>query len=162
MNQPGTPNLKRRALSLVELTMLLGSVVAVSFFGAAAHRWMWEQAALLSYRTTMNDLTTTVRATQVKALASHQAFELRVDAPRGCLQLVAISNKHGGSIEHVERTIWLPHGLEISDAPAVVRVSPRDATSSTSIVVMAPAYSRLFRIQTNDAGLVQLHEEPTL
>ena len=142
--------------------MLLVAFAVVIRVGVSAHRWMWEQAQLLSYRAAMQDLTTTVRASQFKAFAQQRMFMLRVDAPRGQFQLVSMAQRPGELIEHVERTMWLPDGLEISEAPTILRVFPSGGLASSSIVVVAPAHNLQFHLQTSETGEVQLHEESTL
>ena len=156
-----TPNSRRRAFSLVEIMVLAGSIMLVTQIGVSAHRWMWHQAELVRYRSAMQDVTDTIRAMRVRSLTKRQITQLRIDASRGGLQVVAIQGRWGGHIETVERTLWLPHGLEISDAPAVVTSQPSGALSDASIIVMAPLYQRAFRVTIDHAGQVRLDEEPT-
>ena len=141
--------------------MLFASVLLVIQIGALANQWMWKQAELLSYRSTMQDLTSTIRAMRFRALARQRTFELRIDAARGGLQVVAIQQKRGGYIQTVERTIWLPKGLEITEAPTLVTSLPTGALSTGSILVTAPSYQRAFRVTTDPTGEVRLDEEPT-
>ncbi len=142
--------------------MLLASIAVVGRLGMSAHQWMWEHVQLSSYRATMRDVATTLQATQLKAMAQRRTFELRIDASQHRVQLVSVVAKPGALLERVERTIWLPDGLEISEAPRVLRVGPLRGFSPSSIVIVAPAHNRLFRLQTSETGYVEWHEEPTL
>ena len=156
-----TPHSGERVLSLVEVAVLIVSAVIISALGSSAHRWLWTQAELLRYRSTMQELSTTVRAMRSRALGQRCTEQLRIDPLRGMLQLTAI-RESPTAYETVERTFWLPKGLQISDAPSAVTALPTGRLSSGSILVAAPSYNRLFRLTTNEDGLVQLHEESTL
>ena len=149
----------RRAFTLVESAVLLASLIVVSVIGSSIHRWMWSQAELMRYRAAMQDVTDAVRAVQFQASDRHRRLELRVDASQRCLQVVEVQRTWGRLIETVRRTVWLPKGLEIADAPTVLG-SPSDGRAS--IVVLAPAYNRMFQLTTSRSGGVQLHEEQTL
>ena len=113
------------------------------------------------YRSAMQTLTGTVRAMRSQALTQHRIVQLRVDATRGLFQFAAIYNSPQ-PYETVERTIWLPKELQITDAPAVLTALPTGLLSSASIVISAPSYNRLFRVTTDKDGHVRLDEEPTL
>ncbi len=152
----------RGAFSLLEGLALLASVVVAGRLGVSAHQWMWERAQLSNYRATMQDIATTLRATHVKTVAQHQIFELRVDPSERQLQFLVMSKRPRDRVERIERTIWLPDGLEIRDAPRAFRASPTGRLFSATILVLAPAYNRTFRLQTTEAGEVQLYEESTL
>ena len=156
------PTSTKFAFSLLDSIGFIAGVVVATWVGAAAHRWMWTEAQLLNYRSTMQALATTVRATQFRAHAQDRTFELRVDASSRRFQLITVMQQPGGSIERVERTIWLPEGLQISEAPEALRALPTGRLSSASIVVLAPAYNRLFRLRTSETEGVELHEEPSL
>jgi hypothetical protein len=136
-------------------------VLLVGLLGALAHRGMREEGELLRYRSTMRDLASTVHTMRSRALAKRRIVQLHVDASRGSFQLISL---HEGSqpYETLEQTIWLPKGLHISVAPALLTALPTGHLSSTSIVVDAPSYHKLFRLTTDEAGLVRLDEEPAL
>jgi hypothetical protein len=88
-------------------------------------------------------------------------MQLRVDVSQGAFHLSTTQGKFK-SYETIERTLWLPKGLEISEAPTVLTALPTGRLSAGSIVIIAPVYNRLFRLTTAERGLVHLDEEPTL
>ena len=151
----------KRAFSLVEIVVLAGSIMLVTQIGASAHRWMWHQAELVRYRSAMHELTDTIRVMRVRSLTRRQTTQLRIDPSRGGVQVVAIQGTSGRRVEVVERMLWLPKGLEISDAPAVITSQPSGALSAASIIVTAPLYQRAFRVTIDNASQVRLDEEPT-
>jgi hypothetical protein len=116
---------------------------------------------LLDYRSTMHDLTGMVQAMPSRARAQHRVLQLHVDASQGAFHLAATQGTTT-SYDTIERTLWLPKGLEVSEAPVLLTALPSGRLSATSIVVVAPVYHRLFRLTTTEQGLVHLHEEPTL
>ena len=151
----------RRGLSLTEGLVLMVGLICIGEIGFAAHRWLWHAAELFSYRATMVELTQTLQAMPSRAATQRRTIQLRVDAPHGAFELAAIEDRPT-PYEMVERTIWLPNGLHISDAPTTLTALPTGQLSSGSIVVTAPSYNRLFRVTTNEHGRVQLHEESML
>ena len=151
----------RRGFGLISAVILIGSVVAVTTVGRSAHRWMWAQAELLTYRSTMHELSATVRTMRSRALAQRQVVQLRIDRARGMFQLASIRQRPRGYTA-VERTLWLPRGLEISSAPTTLTALPNGRVSSASIEVVAPSCNKVFRRTTTAEGTVQLHEESTL
>lgn len=156
-----TSGMRRKGFTLLEGTLIFASVALISVFGASMHRWMWAQAEWGRYRTTMQELTATVRTMPSRALAKRRTMHLRIDAARGTFQ---VTSAQGSSRTYttVERTIWLPDGLEILEAPEALTASATGRLSAGAIVVAAPAYDRLFRVTTSEAGVVKLHEESTL
>ena len=152
---------RRGTVRPVEIMVLIVGVGLAILLGASVHRWLWAQAEFLSYRSTMRDLTSAVRAMRFQALAKRRTFQLRVDASQGMFQLASIEGK-ASPYEVVERTIWLPKGLQISDAPTTLAIQPSGQLPSASIVVVAPSYNRFFRLTMDEKGLVQLDEESTL
>ena len=153
---------RRGTLSIIEGLLLLAAVVCVSELGLWAHHWMWEQGQLLAGRTTMRDVARTIEVMRFRAAAQHRPFELFIDPSHGRFQLMARRDGPQASVGWVERTIWLPRGLQIVDAPTVLTVSPTGPFPTTSIIVNAPASERRFRLTTNETGIVQLDEESTL
>jgi len=119
------------------------------------------QMELLDYRSTMHDLTDMVQAMPSRAMAQRRVIQLRVDASQGAFHL-AMTQGTSRLYETIERTLWLPKGLEISEAPALLTALPTGRLSAGSIVIIAPVYNRLFRLTTTERGLVHLDEEPTL
>ncbi len=157
----GTVFLRRRAFSVIEVVVLIGSVMFVTQVGGVVHRWMWTQAELLRYRSTMADLTGVLRTMYQRAVATHHTTQLRIDARRGELQVVTLHEHLGGHVERVEQAFWLPKGLQITDAPEVITYVPSGDLIPGAILVTAPSYQRAFRLTTDRRGEVRLDEEPT-
>jgi hypothetical protein len=146
------------------LRRLVGSAVAILLIvamGAQLNRWMRQEEELVRYRAILRELALTLHAMPSRARAAGQTVLLRVDAPKGLFQFSTLraSPRH---YETVDRTIWLPEGLAISDSPAALTVLPAGPLSAATILVEAPEHNRLFRFLTTTQGAVQLHEEPTL
>ena len=148
-------------ISLLEGFVLMMSIGLIVWCGASAYRWMWAQAELLSYRSTMQGLTSTVQAMRAQALAKRQTVQLRVDASRGLFQLALVEG-HRNPYAVVQQTIWLPKGLEISDAPEMLSALPSGRLSPASIVIAAPFYNRFFRLTMKESGVVRWDEESAL
>ena len=119
-----------------------------------------ERLELVRYRSTMQELSESVRTMQWKAVARQCTFELRPDAQHRSFQLVALSSP--SSMETVERTVWLPKGLEIAEATSRLRAWPTGQLAPASILIAAVSYGRLFQLTTNETGRVQWREEPIL
>ena len=137
------------------------TLLCLGLVGVGGVRWFHREAQLQQFRTTLQNLAYTVQTLQPRAVARHRPMILRIDATRGVFQLTLLQ---GGqrSYETVEQTLWLPKGLEITEAPASLTVLPAGHLAATTIVVVAPAYNRLFRVTTTARGLVRLDEEPSL
>lgn len=153
--------MNRRGVTQTEWIVVTSSLVVVTWLGASAHRQLWNATEFLRYRSTVQELTTTVRSMRAHAIAQRRVVELRIDASRGCFRLASIQERPD-PYEMVERTIWLPAGLEINDAPRVLTVPPSGRLPAVSIVIAAPSYHRLFRLTTDENGRVQLDEESAL
>lgn len=153
--------MRRAGFTLLEGTLILASITLISVFGASVHRWMWSQAEWGCYQTAMQELTATVRTMPSRALAQRRTMHLRIDAARGMLQVTAVQGVRP-AYTTVERTIWLPRGLQIIEAPDTLTASATGQLSVGAIVVAAPAYDRLFRLTMTEAGVVRLHEESAL
>lgn len=150
----------RRAFTLTETVILVASLWLASLIGAKAHRWMWGQAELWGYRLTMQEVASTVRQMRYRAVNAKRTFTIRIDAEARRLQLIAV-DPAPLTQESVERTIWLPPGLDIRQAPDQLTASPSGAIPLTSIILEAPAFQREFQLQTSPYGAVHLHEEPS-
>ena len=151
----------KRGLSRIESAILLASLLIIARIGASTHRWMWEETELAHYRATMQELTRTVRAMHSHALAGRRTIQLHIDTSRGVFQLISVQDKPA-PYEIIERTIWLPEGLQVREAPEALTALPTGRMSPTAIIIDAPSHNRLFRLTTTEAGLVQLNEESTL
>ena len=147
----------RRGLLLVVVLAVAGVLVeeCLSFY-----RQRTAETALSEYRTALYDLASTVRAIRTRARNQRQPFELHVDQAR---RSITISSLSRGSMDYMalERTIWLPKGLEISEAPLWITAQSSGGLTPASLVFVAPAFQRLFRLITTIHGTVELHEVPT-
>jgi len=152
--------MRRWAFTLTETVILVASIGLVSLIGARAHRWMWSQAELWRYRMTMQEVASTVRHMRLRAVNARRTLTMRIDVRARRLQLIAVDTAPLMQ-ESVERTIWLPAGLDIMQAPDHVTASPTGVLSPVSIVVEAPAFQREFQLQASPLGVVHLHEEPS-
>ena len=154
-------NLRSRGFSFAEGIILFASVAIVTYVGTTTHRWMLAQTELLKYRSTMENLTSMVRAMPSKAHARRKTFKLHIDHSRGVFRLTSVSAK-SAQYETVEGTLWLPEGLKVSESPDVLTVGPTGKFSPESILILAPSFNKLFRVTTTELGLVQLDEESAL
>lgn len=150
----------KRSFTLMETVILVASIGLVSLIGAKAHRWMWAQAELWSYRMAMQEVAGTVRQMRYRAIHARRTLALRIHPATRRLVLVAVEPSATGG-ESVERTLWLPRGLEIAQAPTELSVPPTGLLPSETILVEVPAFQRTFRLLTSPDGVVQLHEEPS-
>ena len=142
-----------RAVSAAMLVVLAGPV------GASTYQWLRQETDFIRYRSAMQQLSLTVRGLPTKALAKRRPIHLRVDAARGIIQVT--STYEGASpYDAIEQTLWLPKGLEINEAPAVLTVTPTGHVAPSAFVVTAPSHNTLFRLTTTEKGHVRLHEEP--
>jgi hypothetical protein len=151
----------KASLRLLRVITAAAFILFTGWLVLSISRAIQGEAELLRYRSTMRDLSITLRAMRAQALAKQRTVQLRVDASRGLFQVTSIQAglRPYATLEH---TIWLPEGLQISDAPPVLLALPTGTLSSASIVVTAPSYNRLFRLTTDAAGVIRLDEEPTL
>lgn len=149
--------LEKRAFSLIEVVVVVGLVGLV---GSIAIPRVKRATEFLCYRAVMQDIAGTVRLMHTRAINSRQRFTMRIDLAAERLQLVVGERSHSES-ESVVRTIWLPRGLDITQAPEQLTARPSGEMLPSVIVVEAPAFQRTFRLLTGPSGAVQLHEEPS-
>jgi hypothetical protein len=150
----------KRAFTLMETVVLVASIGLVSLIGAKAHRWMWTQTELWGYRMAMQEVAGTLRQMRYRAIHARRTIALRIHPATRRLVLVAVEPSATGG-ESVERTLWLPRGLEVTEAPEELMVPPTGILPVETILVEAPAFQRTFRLLTSPDGIVQLHEEPS-
>lgn len=114
----------------------------------------------LRHRAALHELTNLVWTMPAMATARRKPLEIRVDRAAGAVHLIVL---HGGwrHLETVEQTIWLPEGLELVQTGEPVIAWPGGRRSNGSLVLIAPAYNRLFQLTVSSAG-VQLQEVPAL
>jgi len=144
----------------VEKTILVSVMGLVVCLAMSSHQ---PEPEWVGYRSTMRELAHMVRTMRNRALARQRTVQLRVDASRGAFQLTSIQDE-SQAYETLERTLWLPQGLEVSEAPAELTALPSgQLLLPAPIIVDAPSYSRLFRLTADEkTGAVQLHEEPAM
>ncbi len=124
------------------------------------YRQMQMDADLSRYRMAANDVAATIRVMRTRAIAQRRGLELRIDADHGVFYLSSTPRgRH--AYAQLERTIWLPAGLQISEAPPAFSTQPNGTFTSASMMLVAPSYHRLFRLTTSANGMVELYEEPT-
>ena len=140
----------RRAFSIAEVVVAVGLLSLLGSLGL--HRQA--PATFLQYRSAMTDVAGTLRTMRLVAMHAQRTYAVRVDPALRRIQVVWL---RPGAGEQVVRTIWLPDGLAIREAPAQLLITPT-AVEAVSILIDAPAYERAFRLHTGD--VVDLHEEP--
>ena len=147
-----------RALRVLAIVALIGFT---GWAGLRAQRQAQQEADLVRFRTVLDQLTATVRNMPVRAVAKHHPVQLRIDAAGGVFRL---SIQQGGRrpYETLEQTIWLPAGLEITESPDQLTAGPNGRLSEGTILLMAPAYNRIFRLTASASGSVRLDEESSL
>jgi len=150
--------MRRRGFGLIEVVVIVSIVGLLGSFTAPR---VWRAAEYWRYRAAVDEVVSLVRMLRHRAIVQREPVELRVDAARGMFQLVDLGARMVRT-ERVERTVWLPAGLEIADAPALLTVSSSGDVPAASILIMAPAYHRSFRLVTHRTGPVEIHEEPSL
>ncbi len=145
-----------RRVLLAAIGLTICSVIAIE--GVSMYRQGHTEQALSEYRMTVYDLANTLRAMRTKAVAQRQPFELRIDPARRTFSVSSLSR---GSSDYaaLDRTIWLPEGLEISEAPLWITAQSNGALTPGSIVITAPVFHRLFRLVISHRGVVELYEE---
>lgn len=143
----------RRAFSIAEV------VVAVGLLGLLGSLGLHRQApaTFLQYRAALTDVAGTLRTMRLMAMHAGRTYAVRTDPALRRLQIVWLRPAGG---EQVVRTIWLPEGLTILEAPEQFLITPASVESS-SIVFDARGYERVFRLHTGQDNAVDLHEEPT-
>ena len=143
-----------RAVSTAMLMVLAGPV------GASTYQWLQHEAEFVRCRSTMQELSQVVRSLPARAASARRPVQLQVDANRG---FVRVTTAYEGQPTYgaVQRTLWLPKGLEVVEAPATLTVTPAQPMASASFLLAAPSHNTLFRLRTQD-GIVRLDEEPLL
>ena len=136
--------------------------VLLGICGLGIYRTAQREAELTRYRSTMQELSSTLRAMRAQAIARRRTIQLSLDPAHGAFQLMSVRPGRHRSYDTVERTLWLPAGLQILEGPPFLTALPSGRLSAATIVVAAPAYQRVFRLTTRESGGVQLDEEPTL
>lgn len=146
----------RRAVTWIGLVCL---VTVIGLLGTTVNRQSKEETDLARHRTLIQEIRDIIRTMPRRALATGSPVELRIDAKRGCFQLVTLVGKRKVATR-IENTIWLPEGLRVLEAPAIITASASGRLSVASVVIVATASNRLFRLTTRPSALVELDEEP--
>lgn len=136
-------------------------VALLVVLAASSREGSWYQAPLLHGRSVIQEVAETIRSMHWRVATSGQPMELRIEAHRGCLQVVTFEGRRR-VVEVIERTLWLPETLNILDAPAVLRIAPGQPHERTTLLLSAPTYSRLFRMIIWPDGRVTIREELVL
>lgn len=136
--------------------MLVTALVGVSVNGGTRR----DAIELLRYRSTLQELSDALYTMHWRALSQRRIVELRVNESRSGFQVVAIEGRP--RVEIIERTIWLPQGLQLLDVPERVTVDRAGRLPTLSLALRAASHNLLFRLTVTPAGVVQVREEPTL
>jgi hypothetical protein len=136
-------------------------VALLIILASSAQQGSWRQAPLLHSRSVVQEVGETIRSMHWRVATTHQPMELRIDAHRHCLHVVAFEGRTR-VVEIVERTLWLPEPLKILEAPAVLRITPNQPHEAVTLLFAAPAYSRVFRMTVRPEGRITLREEAAL
>lgn len=105
----------------------------------------------------MTDVAGTLRTMRLVAMHSQRTYAVRTNA---ALRQVQILWLHPSGTEQVVRTIWLPEGLAVREAPAQILITPTNVEPA-SLLIEAPKFERAFRLHTRPDGSVDFHEEPS-
>jgi hypothetical protein len=161
LNLPGGLGVSQTGPRLRRLVSSAVAILLIVAVGVQLNRWIRQEEELIRYRAILRELAMSIHTMPSRAQAAGQTVLLRVDAPKGLFQFSTLrtSPRH---YETVDRTIWLPDGLQIIESPAALTVLPSGPLSAATILVEAPEHNRFFRFLTTTQGVVQLHEEPTL
>jgi Tfp pilus assembly protein FimT len=151
------PHATRRAFSAVELLLVIGLASLVSSVAFSRAKPTLE---LFQYRSLMQQLAAELQTMKFRSRNEGRTFIMRIDRASGMVQVVA-EDRAAVPAVHVQRTMWLPEGLSIIQAPKQVLATPFGHLQSTAIVVEAEAFQRIFRLTTTPAGVVDLNEEPS-
>ena len=140
--------------------MAIASAVAgLCLLAVGGMRWLHRASELQRFRVSLHYLSETIRSIRPRATATRRSMVLRADPAHRVFQVSALQAGRR-AYEMVEKTVWLPEGLEIVEAPASLTVLPAQRLTRTTIVIAAPAYNCFFRLTLTPEGAVQLDEEP--
>lgn len=148
----------RWAFTLVEVVALIS---LVGFLSAAALVRAPQGGGLRAHRAAMQDVARAIRTMRGRAIAQHRPTQLHIDAAQRCFRF-ATAQDDQRLYEIADQTLWLPEGLQVSEAPALLTALPSGEVSPSSILVSTPAHHRLFRLRTDARGTVSLDEDPVL
>ena len=154
----------RPAASLRGLRRLALAGLAVLTFGAwgiGVCHCAQESAALLRDRCAVQHITELVRVMRAQAMATRRTVQVRIDAERGTFRLSSLQAS-SNPYEIFEQTMWLPEGLEVSEAPTILAALPSGQVTAGSIVLTAPSHNTRFHLTVYERGAVQVSEESIL
>lgn len=148
-----------RAVSAAMMVVLAGPV------GASTYQWLQEglqeETELTHCRSTMQELSFMVRHLPARAAIARRPVQLLLDADRGMVQVAAVYEGRPQPYDAVLRTMWLPKGLQVLEAPEQITVAPNEMLASTLFLLAAPSHNTVFRLTLRD-GIVRLDEQPLL
>lgn len=146
---------------LVKAAQVGAFVLMTALVGASVNGGTRRDAIeLLRYRATLQELSDAIHTMHWRALSQRWIVELRVNESRSGFQVVAIEGTP--RMEIIERTMWLPEGLQLLDAPDRFTVDSTGRLPRLSLVLRAASHNLLFRVTVTQEGFVQVREEPTL
>ena len=154
----------RPAASLRGLRRLALAGLAVLTFGAwgiVVCHCAQESAALLRDRCAVQQITELVRVMRAQAMATRRTIQVHIDAERGAFRLSSLQAS-SNPYEIFEHTVWLPAGLEVSEAPAILTALPSGEVTAGSIILTAPSHNTRFHLTLYERGAVQVNEESIL
>ncbi len=148
--------LMRRAFSIFEIVVAIG---IVGLLGSVALPRIRPTMELIRYRSAMQVIAAELRIMRFRAMNEQRTFAMRIDRPSGMIQLVSMEMEPVPR-EEIERTIWLPEGLELLEAPERLMIFPSGAMAPASLLAQVPEAGRVFRLTVSSHGIVRLNEEP--
>ena len=145
----------RKAFSLLEVVVVIGLASLLSSIAMSRAKPTME---LFRYRFVMQQVAGELEAMKFRSRNEGRMFIMRIDDAGGMLQVVAVdTGPTQGS--RIQRTIWLPEGLDITKAPEQLVAPSTGQMPEASIEVEAEAFQRIFRLTTHPTGLIELRED---
>lgn len=146
----------KRAFSLVEVMVIVG---LASLLGTMTLPRIGPAMELATYRSAMQQVVMELRTLRFRAVNERRTFAMRINSASRMVQFVAIELEPTPRT-WVERTVWLPEGIDLIETPEHLMMFPSGEMAPTSILARVPALDRIFRLTVSSSGIVRLHEEP--
>ena len=148
----------RNGFNVIELVIAIG---VAGLLGTMALPRILPTMSLMRYRSAMQQVAAELRIMRFRAINEQRPFIMRIDSGSGRIQLFAI-DKTSTQREWIERTIWLPDGLDIIEAPEELLVSPSGDIAQGALLSRVADFHRVFRLTVTAGGIVRLNEEPSI